>query len=90
MDIEGLTISNPILILMPSLAEDKIRHMKAMGGPRALMMLPNASELQPELALGMAELSQLHVYIDYREQTVYFTPVTLGGDYPNNAATKSQ
>lgn len=84
MTIEGLTIANPRLVLMPSLAEDEIRHMQAMHG--RIGTFPGTAQKQPELVLGMRELRQLHVYIDYRGRTIYFSPATPGGDAPKKEA----
>ena len=78
---EGLSISNPKLVLMPSLADAKIRHLEARGNPLKLVL-----PVQPQLVLGMAELRKLHVYIDYHNQTIYFTPATPGGDQPKAAS----
>jgi hypothetical protein len=81
LTFDGLSISNPRLVLMPSLADAKIRHLEAMGNP--LKLVP---PVQPELVLGMAELRKLHVYIDYHHQTIYLTPATPGGDQPKTAS----
>jgi hypothetical protein len=82
LDIEGLNIANPKLVLMPSFADAEIHHMQAVHGARSMAM---ATKHQPELVVGMAELRQLHVYIDYHHQTIYFTPVTKGGDFPKTS-----
>jgi hypothetical protein len=78
MSINGLVINNPRLVLLPSLAEQTIRHMQA---PYSARMLADVKK-QPELVLGMAELRQLHVYIDYHNQTLYLSPANDHGGAP--------
>jgi len=74
LSVDGLAISNPVLVLMPSLADEQIEHM------RNLHVAPSRAPMyvhqQPELVLGLNELKHLHVYIDYHHQMVYLTPAT--------------
>ena len=80
LSADGLTIANPLLVLMPSLADTEIQHLRNMhtrAGQTAIS-LPR----QPELVLGLAELKRLHIYIDYHHQTVYMTPAAAGTAAP--------
>ena len=72
LTVDGLTIANPLLVLMPSKADAEIEHLHAMHSGAGLG--PIYIHQQPELTLGMAELRHLHVYIDYHHQMVYLTP----------------
>ena len=83
LSVEGLVISNPRIVLMPNRAEEAIENMR--HGRRGPLLKP-ASQQQPEFVLGMAELRHLHVYIDYHNQAIYFSPVTKGGDFPTATA----
>ena len=82
LSVDGLVIGNPRLILMPNHAEEAIDRMRR--GRRAPLMKP-LGQTQPELVLGMKEIRQLHVYIDYHDQAIYFSPATKGGDFPKAA-----
>lgn len=81
LNVEGLAINNPKLVLMPNRAEEEMDRLRA--GRRA-PLLRRAGQQQPELVLGMAELRHLHVYIDYHNQAIYFTPAKPEGDVPNS------
>lgn len=72
LTVEGLNIANPKLVLLPSRADEEIKHLHAMhsGAGQGPLLQPK----QPELTLGMAELKHLHVYIDYHHQMIYMTP----------------
>lgn len=83
LSVDGLVIANPRLVLMPNRAEEAIDRMRR--GFRAPLMRP-LGQNQPELVLGMKELRQLHVYIDYHDQAIYFSPATKGGDFPKAAS----
>lgn len=74
LSVDGLAISNPVLALMPSLADKKIEHMRNMYVSPSRG--PMYYQQQPELVLGLNELKHLHVYIDYHHQMVYLTPAT--------------
>jgi len=75
-----LKIENPRLVLLPPLADQKIRHLEFVT---AVHFMP--INQQPDLVLGMAELRHLHLYIDYHHQTLYMTPATPGGDMPGKS-----
>jgi len=72
LTVDGLTISHPLLLLLPSKADEEISHLHAMHA--GIGQGPTLFPQQPELTLGMAELRHLHVYIDYHHQMIYFTP----------------
>jgi hypothetical protein len=83
LSVEGLAIGNPRIVLMPNRAEEAIDNMR--HGWRGPLLKP-AGQQQPEFVLGMAELRHLHVYIDYHNQTIYFSPAVKGGDFPTAAS----
>ena len=65
---EGVTISNPMLVMMPNM----------MGGvnpaaPRTGSIIREDRNGLPDVILGMNVLSQMHVYIGYRERKMYLT-----------------
>lgn len=66
--IEGIEIRNPVLDILPNRA--RRMHDKAWLGEHPFEDEPNGL---PDLLLGMAELSHLHLYIAYGEQRLYAT-----------------
>ena len=70
LSFQDVTVNNPEILLMPDLAQ-KIPGAVLRGHDRFLAGLKMN---QPELMVGMSTLKQLHVYIDYHNQTVYLTP----------------
>jgi hypothetical protein len=68
---EGLKIDNPRIVLLPDLADQKIRHLQVMQSMHRIPL-----KQQPDLVLGLRELRQLHIYIDYHHQTLYLTQAT--------------
>lgn len=75
---DGLTIANPLVVLMPSQADDKIEHLRNIHGAGGSVYVHQ----QTDLVLGMAELRHLHVYIDYHHQVVYLTPASSPASAP--------
>jgi len=68
LSLEGLVITNPDITIVPDATAKMPRH----GGSRVLASL-NVHQGAP-LRLGMSTLRQLHIYIDYANQTLYMTP----------------
>lgn len=83
LSVEGLQINHPDLLLLTDIASAMPGSLFIGGGNRF-----NARQQmhQPDLMLGMSTLKHLHVYIDYRNQTIYMTP---GGGTPPPAAPVS-
>jgi len=69
---EGVTISNPMIDLLPDLMSGT-----SPGAPRTGSLVRPDRAL-PDVILGMSTLSQLHVYIAYNERKVYITPAGSG------------
>ena len=68
LSLEGLVITNPDITIVPDATAKMPRH----GGSRIIAGL-SVHQGAP-LKLGMSTLRQLHIYIDYANQTLYFTP----------------
>ncbi len=64
---EGVTIANPMVDLLPDLISGA-----SPGAPSTGSIIRNDRAL-PDVILGMSTLSQLHLYIAYRERKVYIT-----------------
>jgi predicted aspartyl protease len=65
---EGVSIANPMMVMMPNM----------MGGvnpaaPRTGSLIRDERNGLPDVILGMNLLSQMHVYIAYRERRMYLT-----------------
>jgi hypothetical protein len=70
LGVEGLAINNPSIVLMPDKMQEALGHIRK--GRSGFDLHPHAD--LAELALGMSTLKHLHVYIAYREQTIYVSP----------------
>ena len=69
---EGVTVTNPVLDLIPDL------QTKALGDERVTGSLTRPADRGlPDLIIGMPILSKTHMYIAYRERKVY---ITAGAD----------
>jgi predicted aspartyl protease len=82
--LEGVTINNPMITLMPD--------MMAGAGQPALetgSLIRGERGGLPELILGMNVLSQMHVYIAYRERRLYITAANPTAANPPAAASPS-
>jgi predicted aspartyl protease len=68
--LEGITIANPQLVLMPDMMRAQLRREAPTGG-----LIANSRQASglPDLRLGMSTLSKLHVYIAYKERKLYIT-----------------
>jgi len=65
---EGVTISNPMITLMP----DMLSGVNP-GTPRTGSIIRDERAGLPDLILGMDILSEMHVYIGYKERKLYIT-----------------
>lgn len=65
---EGVTISNPMITLMP----DMLSGVNP-GAPRTGSIIRDERAGLPDLILGMDILSEMHVYIGYKERKLYIT-----------------
>jgi predicted aspartyl protease len=87
--LEGISISNPKLTLMPDLMRGKLYnpHNKLESETRI-----SNSVLETglgDMILGMDVLRHLHIYIAYREQKLYVTPASGGASPTSPAAPDS-
>lgn len=79
LSVEGLEVKNPNIVIVP----DATAHMRTRGNGK--MSAARGLHQPPPLRLGMSTLRQLHVYIDYKNLTIYFTPAqadALGATEP--------
>jgi predicted aspartyl protease len=67
LEIGGIAFGNPQLVLIPTLKIDRLP-----PGSRIKV----AQGEQPQMTLGMNELTKLHIYIAYGERTLYATPIS--------------
>ncbi len=68
LSIEGVTISNPSIDLLPDLMSGPA------SAPTATGSLIRDSDLNlPDVILGMSSLSSLHVYVAYKERKLYIS-----------------
>ncbi len=79
--VEGATFANPKIILMPDRIEPALKKTAPHRRLNSALLGSERLEL-PEFMLGLAELRNFHVYIDFHGQTIYLTPATKGGDFP--------
>lgn len=68
LSVEGLEIANPDIVIVPDAAAKVPKHGR--GHMQAEMNVHQAAPLR----IGMSTLRQLHIYIDYGNQALYFTP----------------
>ncbi|MEI9993129.1 MAG: pepsin/retropepsin-like aspartic protease family protein [Rhizomicrobium sp.] len=71
LEIEGLTISNPVIEILPN-----VRYSK-MGVEESWYWRTHGGDNDYQLILGMRQLKQLHVYIAYKEKMLY---ISAAGD----------
>ena len=71
IELEGLVISDPSVVLYPDMVGRQLPR-----GPATGSLLPDPltrpADL-PEMILGMTELSKMHLYIAYKERKLYIT-----------------
>jgi predicted aspartyl protease len=79
---EGVTINDPMITLLP----DMISGVNP-GAPRTGSIIRDERAGLPDLILGMDVLSEMHVYIAYKERKLYITAASpQGGPAPAPAA----
>lgn len=66
MEIGGVTIDNPVLLLLPDLVANAGHRTR----PGSLIRVENGL---PDVLLGMNVLRRLHLYIAYKESRLYIT-----------------
>jgi hypothetical protein len=65
---EGVTVSNPMIVMMPNLMGNV-----NPAAPRTGSIIREDRNGLPDVILGMNVLSQMHVYIAYRDRRLYLT-----------------
>jgi hypothetical protein len=73
--LEGVTVSNPRIQLLPDLVKAHLNRSHYMEARLAAFDDGEPQGL-PALVIGYSILRRLHVYIAYKEQKLYITPVT--------------
>jgi predicted aspartyl protease len=68
LSFEGVTVTNPNLILMPDQVSQRIPNSTRTGS-----LIRSSDRGLPDLILGMSVLSKTHIYVAYREKKVYIT-----------------
>lgn len=82
LTVDGVTISNPEIDMLPNMMGNV-----NPGAPRTGSMIRQDQNGLPDLVLGMNVLSQMHVYIAYKERKLYITAATpQGAPAPARAA----
>jgi predicted aspartyl protease len=67
LSVQAVTVVNPMVFLLPDLVTGAVRQ-----GPATGSLIGDHGGL-PDVLLGMPTLSQLHVYIAYKERKLYIT-----------------
>jgi predicted aspartyl protease len=67
IEIEGMTIANPMINVFPDLAAKSTRRSQ-IGS-----LIPQSDVSLPPIILGMSTLQKLHVYIAYKERKLYLS-----------------
>ena len=70
LTLNGVTVKNPVFVLMPDLAEQQMRNEL---GKLATDPHYDLTGDIPRLVIGMDILRQLHLYIAYKERKLYVT-----------------
>ena len=68
LSIEGVTISNPTIDLLPDMVSGPAGNSRPTGS-----IISDTDNNLPDVILGMNVLSKLHVYIAYKEAKLYIT-----------------
>jgi len=67
LTLEGITITNPRVGILP----DRVK--KAMPFNPGSLLQPDEKQGLPDILLGQSLLSRYHVYVAYRDRTLYIT-----------------
>jgi predicted aspartyl protease len=83
LTIAGITFNNPRLALLPDLLRN---HMINAHRPQINSLIDTNDETEgvDDVTIGLEELRRLHVYIAYKEKTLYISP--LSASPPNKDA----
>jgi len=65
--VDGVTISNPVIVLLPDLVSGRVRN-----GPSTGSLIKDDKPLA-DMLVGIPTLSQLHLYVAYKERKLYMT-----------------
>jgi predicted aspartyl protease len=68
LSVDGVTISNPMIDILPNMMGSV-----SPDAPRTGSIIREQQNGLPDLILGMSTMSQMHVYIAYKERKLYFT-----------------
>lgn len=68
LTVNGVTISNPMIVMLPDMLGGA-----SPGAPRTGSIIRDESNGLPDMILGMNIMSQMHVYIAYKERKLYIT-----------------
>jgi hypothetical protein len=71
LSIGGLTINNPLIYILPNLAQQRFHHNHLGMADLDPQYAPRLDS--PDVILGMDVISKLHLYISYKEQKIYLT-----------------
>jgi predicted aspartyl protease len=80
--LEGLTIGNPVVTVIPDLMKSKMQQTPTLGSRMSDISEQNGVT---DLTLGMTEMRHLHLYIAYKEQKLYITPATPPAAAPSGS-----
>jgi predicted aspartyl protease len=83
LTLDGITVKNPRIIIMPDRMSDADKMVRGMHAPSVSR---NSRLALPELLLGMDILKNLHLYFAFQEHNLY---VTAAGPSSVSAATAS-
>jgi hypothetical protein len=68
LTVDGVTINNPVINMLPNMMGSV-----NPGAPRTGSIIREEQNGLPDLILGMNTMSQMHVYIAYKERKLYIT-----------------
>jgi predicted aspartyl protease len=83
MSFEGVTVTNPVLDLIP----DKQTGAFGDERPTGSLIQPQDRGL-PDLIVGMSVLSKLHIYVAYKERKVYITAAAASAGVQTASASR--
>jgi predicted aspartyl protease len=74
LSLEGIAVSNPLVVLLPDLVTNKMRHATDTVSNDTRIRNPNEDAGLSDMILGMDILHRFHLYIAYKEKKLYITP----------------
>lgn len=87
LSIQGITVNNPTMTLLPDLRSRSYDGPSTSGGSNDTRLGRARGQSGREMVLGMSILRHLHVYIAAKEQKLY---ITAGGALATTAAPAAQ